>query len=141
MRRILFFIVAVFTASCGAPQQTADTPDRQAARPPGATEALRATLEGYDGLELIVTDLVIPPDGVAPRHFHPGEELVYVIEGSAVHVEDGQPERTLTAGDAVVIAPGAIHAPRGGPEGARAILVHVVPAGEEARVLAGGEGQ
>ena len=131
----LFAVLASLAASCARTEDAEHQPS--VAQVPGATEALRTTLEAHDGLDLIVTDLVIPPDGASPRHYHPGEELVYMIEGSAIHVEDGQPDRLVTAGEAVVIPRGAVHAPRGGPLGARSILVHVVPAGEEVRVLVG----
>ncbi len=134
-RIFLFILAAALAASCTRTEDAEHQPS--VAQAPGATEALRTMLEGYDGLELIVTDLVIPPDAPAPRHYHPGEELVYMIKGSAIHVEDGQPDRLVTAGEAFVIPRGAVHAPRGGPLGARAILVHVVPAGEEVRVLVG----
>lgn len=82
-----------------------------------------------DGLEVIVTDVVIPPNAEIPAHFHPSEEIVYVIEGSAVHRENGKPQRKLVAGDSIVIAPGAHHAPRGGPNGARAIVFRLHKSG------------
>ena len=69
---------------------------------------------------VIVSDVVIPPNATVPRHYHPGEEFIYVIEGSAVHVEEGTDEFILSAGDAYVIPPPTIHEPRGGPSGARA---------------------
>ena len=39
-----------------------------------------------------------PPGGVAPRHYHPGPEFIYILEGE-VTVDDGWGPRTLTAGD------------------------------------------
>jgi quercetin dioxygenase-like cupin family protein len=52
-----------------------------------------------------------------------------------VQVEKGQPDRVLEAGDTYVIPPRAEHAPRGGPEGARAIVFRVHAEGEEERIL------
>jgi quercetin dioxygenase-like cupin family protein len=103
--------------------------------PPGSNERLRQALSGAEGLEVIISDVVIPPNATVPRHYHPGEEFVYIIEGSAVHVEAGQPERLVQAGDALVIAPEAEHAPQGGPEGARAIVFRVHVEGEPERIL------
>ena len=40
------------------------------------------------------------PGGAAGRHTHPGEELGYVVEGTLLLEVDGQPPRTLKAGDA-----------------------------------------
>ena len=96
---------------------------------------LRAPLTMADGLEVIVSDVGIPPNATVPRHYHPWEEFIYVIEGSAVHVEEGKKEFILSAGDAYAIPPGAIHAPRGGPTGARAIVFRVHVEGAKERTL------
>jgi quercetin dioxygenase-like cupin family protein len=69
-----------------------------------------------------------------PPHYHPGEEFVYVLEGSAVHVEQGKPDRILKAGDSYVIPPRAVHAPRGGPQGARAVVFRLHVEGQPERI-------
>lgn len=84
---------------------------------------------------MIISDVVIPPSATVPRHYHPGEEFLYVLKGSAVHVEEGKPDLTRKAGDAYVIPPRAVHAPRGGPEGPRAIVFRVHVDGMEERTL------
>ena len=96
---------------------------------------LRAPITIADGLEVIISDVVIPPNATVPRHYHPGEEFLYVLTGSAVHVEESKPDQILKAGDAYVIPPRAVHAPRGGPDGARAIVFRVHVEGTEERIL------
>lgn len=108
--------------------------------PPGSNQMLRAPITISDDLEVIISDVVIPPGATVPRHFHPGEEFVYVIEGSAVHVEEGKPDQVLSAGDAYVIPPEAEHAPRGGPDGARAIVFRVHKDGLPERINIGDAG-
>ncbi|MEL6723745.1 MAG: cupin domain-containing protein [Pseudomonadota bacterium] len=108
--------------------------------PPGSNQMLRAPITISDDLEVIISDVVIPPGATVPRHYHPGEEFLYVIEGSAVHVEAGKPDQVLSAGDAYVIPPEAEHAPRGGPDGARAIVFRVHKQGLPERVNIGDEG-
>lgn len=103
--------------------------------PPGSNLRLRAPITISDDLEVIISDVVIPPNGTVPAHYHPGEEFLYLIEGSAIHIQQGQPDQTLRAGDAYVIPPEAVHAPRGGPDGARAIVFRVHRAGSPERVL------
>ena len=103
--------------------------------PPGSNERLRAPITIADGLEVIISDVVIPPNATVPRHYHPGEEFLYVLEGSAIHVEEGKVDQLLKAGDSYVIPPQAEHAPRGGPEGARAIVFRVHKEGEPERIL------
>ena len=101
---------------------------------PGSNEMLRAALEGAPELEVLISDVIIPPGAEVPRHYHPGEEFVYVIEGSAIHVEEGKPDIVTKAGDAMVITPEAVHSPRGGPDGARAIVFRVHVAGQPERI-------
>jgi quercetin dioxygenase-like cupin family protein len=50
------------------------------------------------------------PDVMAPRHSHPGEEIVYVVEGTIEYQLDGQPPVTLKAGDVLFIPAGTVHA-------------------------------
>ncbi|MEM7459628.1 MAG: cupin domain-containing protein [Pseudomonadota bacterium] len=108
--------------------------------PPGSNLMMRAPITISDDLEVIISDVVIPAGATVPRHFHPGEEFVYVIEGSAVHVEEGKPDQILSAGDAYVIPPKAEHAPRGGPDGARAIVFRVHKDGLPERINIGERG-
>ena len=49
------------------------------------------------------------PGGAAGRHTHPGEELGYVVEGTLLLEVDGQPPRTLKAGDAFFVEAGKVH--------------------------------
>jgi quercetin dioxygenase-like cupin family protein len=50
----------------------------------------------------------IEPGGHTPKHFHPYEHEVFVLEGQGV-VMDGDQERTLSAGDVVYVAPNDVH--------------------------------
>lgn len=102
--------------------------------PPGSNEMLRSPLSALPGAEVIVSDVVIPPNAQVARHYHPGEEFLYLIEGTAIHVEEGKPDLPLKAGDTYTIPPHAIHSPRGGPEGARAIVFRVHVAGQPERI-------
>ena len=77
-------LVGISLASCqaqtsGPPAEApldeatrAQLPDR----PNGSNLILRTDLEQADTLELIVSDVVIPPGAQVPRHTHPGEEFV-----------------------------------------------------------------
>ncbi|MET0180559.1 MAG: cupin domain-containing protein [Novosphingobium sp.] len=102
--------------------------------PPGSNERLRTGLTSSPDLEVIVSDVVIAPGEQVPRHYHPGEEFLYLVEGSAVHIEHGAPDRPLRPGDALVIKPGAVHSPRAGSAGARAIVFRVHVKGQPERI-------
>ena len=141
MRQLAWWIAPLFILT--ACLSTADAPEaaeEMTRPPPGSNEMLRANLTHDPHLEVIISDVVIPAGATVPSHFHPGEEFVYVIEGSAVHVEDGKPDQILSAGDSYVIPPDAIHAPRGGPDGARAIVFRVHRNGLPERINMGAQG-
>jgi quercetin dioxygenase-like cupin family protein len=50
------------------------------------------------------------PGAVAPNHTHPGEEIIYVLEGSLEYQVEGKPPVTLHAGDVLFIPAGTVHA-------------------------------
>jgi quercetin dioxygenase-like cupin family protein len=49
------------------------------------------------------------PGGAAGKHTHPGEDLGYVIEGTLELLIEGQPPRTLKAGESFFVPAGVVH--------------------------------
>jgi quercetin dioxygenase-like cupin family protein len=45
------------------------------------------------------------PQARAGRHTHPGDEISYISEGEVDLLIDGQPPRTLKAGETFVVCP------------------------------------
>ena len=52
-------------------------------------------IEGAPGKEVIMYVADIIPGGAAGRHFHPGPEVAYILEGSFVLEPEGKPPVTL----------------------------------------------
>src|SRR5215475_3899695 len=81
------------------------------AQQPGVT---RTDLQRYDlsipGREVIQVRVDLDPGVAFPKHRHPGEEIIYVIEGSLEYEVEGKPPITLKAGDVLFIPAGTIHA-------------------------------
>ncbi len=73
----------------------------------------RTDLQRHDlsapGREVVQTRVDFAPGVAFPRHSHPGEEIVYVIEGLVQYEVEGQPPVTLKAGEVLFIPAGAIH--------------------------------
>ena len=96
-------MVGLVVASSVAPQL--------AAAQPGIT---RTDLQRHDlgvpGREVIQVRVDIAPGVAFGQHSHPGEEIVYVIEGALVYEVEGKPPVTLRAGEVLFIPAGAIHA-------------------------------
>jgi len=72
----------------------------------------RTYLQRHDlsipGREAIQVRVDIGPGEVAPRHRHPGEEIIYVLEGTLEYEVDGKPPVTLEAGDGLFIPYGTV---------------------------------
>ena len=77
----------------------------------------RTDLQHYDlsapGRIMIQNRVVISPDAQPIRHKHPGEEIIYVLEGSLEYQIDGMEPRTYSAGEALMVPAETVHAVRG----------------------------
>jgi quercetin dioxygenase-like cupin family protein len=61
------------------------------------------------GREAVVAKVEVAPGAKAGRHTHPGDEISYVMEGEVELLVEGQPPRTLHAGESFVIPAGVVH--------------------------------
>jgi len=110
--------------------------DESVAAPGAKLETLlSAQLEGVEGTEVIVSRVVLPPDTSLPRHWHPGEEFAYVLDGSVILRRDGKADMTLSKGDVGKIALKEIHSAMSTDQGATVLVFRVHPHGQPERVL------
>ena len=66
-----------------------------------------------EGREVVQAIVELDPGVTSARHTHPGEEIVYVLEGAPLEYQvEGRPPVTLKPGDVLFIPAGAIHAAR-----------------------------
>jgi quercetin dioxygenase-like cupin family protein len=104
----------------------------------GLVKGASAQSPGFTRKELNRGDLSVPgrevvtvlaeftPGGAVGRHTHPGEEVSFVAEGTLVLEVDGQPPRTLQAGEVFFIPAGVVHAGRNPGAGAAKVLANYV---------------
>jgi quercetin dioxygenase-like cupin family protein len=64
------------------------------------------------GREAVQVRVDIAPGVAFGKHTHPGEEIIYVLEGTLEYQIDDKPPVTLKAGDVLFIPAGAIHSAR-----------------------------
>lgn len=89
------------------------------------------------GREVIQVRVDIGPGITAPRHSHPGEEIIYVLEGLLEYQLDGKPPVTLKAGDVLFIPAGVIHTAKNtGHSNAAELATYVVEKGKPLVVTA-----
>ena len=83
----------------------------QPGRPPGTR---RTDLQQHDlslnGWEERQIRVDFAPGASFPRHTHPGEEIIYVLEGTLEYDVDGKPPQILKAGDVLFVPKGVVHA-------------------------------
>jgi len=74
----------------------------------------RTDLQQHDlsvpGREVVQVRVDFDPGYVSPKHTHPGEEIIYVLEGTLEYEVEGKPPMTVKAGDVLFIPAGTIHA-------------------------------
>lgn len=89
------------------------------------------------GREVIQTIVELEPGTTAPRHTHPGEEFIYVLEGTWEYTLQGNPPMTLKAGDVLFIPAGTVHSARNVGTGVgRELATYVVERGKPLLTLA-----
>jgi quercetin dioxygenase-like cupin family protein len=78
--------------------------------PEGVT---RTDLERHDlsaaGREVVQARIDIAPGATAPWHRHPGEELIYIIEGTLEYQLEGQAPVRVKAGNVLFVPAGVAH--------------------------------
>ena len=62
------------------------------------TEILRKPASGIPGKEIVMFLSDVPPGAAASRHFHPGDEAIYMLQGTLVFQPDGEKPFELQAG-------------------------------------------
>jgi quercetin dioxygenase-like cupin family protein len=95
----------------GAPQSTDEPADSGAvaAPKPELANLLRADLAGTENLEIVVSRVKVPAGVELPKHYHPGEEFVFVMSGTVTLKLEGNPPQDFSAGTAGVVPLQKIH--------------------------------
>jgi quercetin dioxygenase-like cupin family protein len=91
---------------------------------------------GTTGREAIQVRVDFGPGAAFGKHTHPGEEIIYVLEGSLEYEIDGKPPVTLKAGDVFFVPAGTIHAARNvGTSNAAELATYIVEKGKPVLAL------
>ncbi len=84
------------------------------AKPSATPEVKRNILErhdqtGVDGKEIVIGTAEFPKGGVIGFHTHDGDEAGVVLKGELIWKVQGQPDKTLKAGDHFFNPRGSVH--------------------------------
>lgn len=95
---------------------------------------LKARLEGVEGTEVVVSRVTMPANTSLPKHWHPGEEFGYILEGSVVLWQEGEDEIVGKKGDVVQVPLKQVHTAITRDEGAAILVFRVHEQGKPERV-------
>jgi quercetin dioxygenase-like cupin family protein len=122
-------------AICGITEFVAAQASAQGTPPAATAGVTRKMLSQMDGptpgYVTLLVEATIEAGVPVGRHTHPGIESAYVLEGGFELPIQGQPTRTIKAGDSFQIAPDTPHA--GGKPGhakSRILITYVVEKGK-----------
>ena len=101
----------------------------------------RTDLQQHDlsvpGREVVQNRVDISPEAPAFKHKHPGEEIIYVLEGTLEYAIDGRPPEAYTAGEALLVPAEAVHSVKNVGDGnAAELATYIVEKGKPFLVLA-----
>jgi len=96
---------------------------------------------GAPGTEVVLSHVVLPANVSLPRHWHPGEEFAYVVEGEVTLKVEGEADATFGAGDAAQVPHRRVHTITTGARGVRLVVFRVHEAGQPERTLVEEEAQ
>ena len=122
MRAMKWMIGAAVAAAAAAPS----------AQQPGFTRALLQDQNlSVPDRHAVVARAEFIPGGQAGKHTHPGEELGYVVEGTLELTIEGQPPKTVKAGEVFFVPAGVVHDGRNvGKDKAVVLATYIVETGK-----------
>jgi quercetin dioxygenase-like cupin family protein len=102
---------------------------------PQAPGLTRTDIQEHDlsvpGRQVIQNRVDISPDAPLLRHKHPGEEVIYVLEGSLEYQIDGLPPTRVSAGEGLMVPPDTVHAVKNvGAGNAAELATYIVEKGK-----------
>lgn len=133
MTKYFFLFLTGVAATIAAPTASGQSAAEPSPPPPQPTGVTRTELQRHDlgiaGREVIQVRVELAPGVAFPDHSHPGEEIIYVLEGSFEYRLEGRPV-TVAAGGVLFIPAGAVHSARNvGSGNAAELATYIVEKG------------
>lgn len=97
---------------------------------------MKTQLEGVEGTEVVVSKVYIPANSSLPKHWHPGEEFVYILEGTVTLWQKGEDNITANKGEVIKVPLKQVHTGITGTEGVSLLVFRVHEQGKPERVRA-----
>ncbi len=117
-------VILAGSATIAAAQQE----DRDAVG--GFTELHRGQVAGETDLELVMGLVETAGQSISGKHYHPGGEFGFVLEGAITVSTEDEPEVTLRTGDSFYQPPGKWHVISTTAEETRGVVFRILKKGQ-----------
>ncbi|MCQ0110946.1 Cupin domain-containing protein [Zhouia amylolytica] len=134
-------LLVIGMAACNDKTKSPDTEKEPIAKAEPITELkieslLRDSLALQPNLEVIVSYVEVPPNMALEKHYHPGEEFAYLIEGSGEFWLDGESIVITKPGEASKVPLKRMHSFKALDNGAKFIVFRIHEKGAPERIMA-----
>ena len=96
---------------------------------------LRDSLELAEGIEVVISYIELPKNTTLPTHYHPGEEFIYLIQGSGELTLKDESKIIVKAGETVKVPLKHVHSFLSLNEDVKAVVFRVHEKGQPDRIL------
>ena len=96
---------------------------------------LRDSLALADGVEVVLSYIEIPKNTTLPSHYHPGEEFVYLIQGSGELTLKDESKIIIKAGETAKVPLRHVHSFSSLNEDVKGVVFRVHEKGQPDRIL------
>ena len=96
----------------------------------GFSQLHRVEVADASDLEAVMGLIERSGESIGAKHYHPGGEFGFVLEGSVTIATEREPQATLKAGASFYQPPGEWHVVSTTPEGAKTVVFRLLKKGE-----------
>lgn len=98
--------------------------------PTGFSELHRVEVTDANELQLVMGLITSPPESMSAKHYHPGGEFGFILEGAVTFATQNQAPLTLRAGASFYQPPGEWHVVSTGTRGSKTVVFRVLEKGQ-----------
>ena len=133
---ILTFLSISILSSCSNEEKTQNIdPKEDVIQSLKIENLLRDSLEIAEGIEVVMSYIELPKNTTLPSHYHPGEEFVYLIQGSGELTLKDKSKIIIKAGETAKVPLKHVHSFSSLNEDVKGVVFRVHEKGQPDRIL------
>ncbi|MFL1011618.1 cupin domain-containing protein [Flavisericum labens] len=135
VRTLIFLAVFIFTGCSNEKKNQNIDAKEDVIQSLKIENLLRDSLELEEGIEVIMSYIELPKNTTLPTHYHPGEEFVYLIQGSGELTLKDKSKIIIKAGETAKVPLRHVHSFSSLNEDVKGVVFRVHEKGQPDRIL------